>query len=140
MVTARPFKVPANAKIYSLLGMQLIEINDGLRDQLSPYSFETLLVVDPGKTQASNGFRPGDAFWDTDARERIKDFHDLVKQLLAACETQKKSGRLTYSVGMYYDYIRPHEARSSTLFLNLKQEDVAELQNLLKPQSDLQSR
>ena len=134
-IVAQPIQLPPGTAVHTLFGMKLVDVDDDVRNRLSLYPSEAILILEPGPNAARLGLgqvEQGDCFWNVDDA-RIKDTNDFARHLLAACEPQKRAGWATFSVRVIYTALRAGNDSDGHAHMRLTEQDLAELEKSVSP-------
>ena len=113
--------------------MKIADISDNIRAQLSLYTTNRLLVLDPGPNTGRLGFKnlkPGDTIDAIGSYDRSQTFKDFARRLLAACEQQANKDLVAYKILVVYSSDRPAGAWSTTDVITLTPADLATIRAL----------
>jgi 5-hydroxyisourate hydrolase-like protein (transthyretin family) len=131
-VGLKAIKLPANLKLYTVLGMQLADVTSELRSIYDVVDgFGGALIVDPGKDSDRlniGGLAEGDLFFSVGSTRRIGSVSEFVNQILA--ETAGQNGD-EYSVRVVYNFstVDSDTARTTRL-MKFTKDDRKQLQIL----------
>jgi hypothetical protein len=129
-VRLRDIELPAGLKTYSVLGMQLADVNPEVKDAYDLWNDKGAVIVDPGKKsdrlqigQLAEGY----CFWLV-GNEHVANVREFIEQILA----QTGDGNAgEFSVRVVYSLSTPEFDGTNTQYLKLTIRDVGQLKATL---------
>lgn len=129
-VRLRDIELPAGLKTYSVLGMQLADVNSEVKDAYDLRNDKGAVIIDPGKN--SDRLKIGQlaesyCFWLV-GNEEVASVREFIEQILA--ETANRNGK-EFSVRVVYSLSTLDFDGANTQYLRLTKADVEQLQATL---------
>jgi hypothetical protein len=133
-VALHPLILSDKTVVHELFGMKLVDVDEKLQSQLDLYDSSGVLILDPGanfKRLDIGTIQAGDYFWMV-GNDRVKNFDEFAKHLLDSCREQQKRGRSNFLERVVYGLTRDDFEGTNTEQIRLDENDLAELEKVVK--------
>jgi hypothetical protein len=129
VVRLKPIMVPAGAKSYSVLGMQLADVTPALKSAYDVRYDSGAMILDPGPDADRlkiGELAEGDVFWMV-GQQRVGSVREFVDRLLAEPGLQIDGER---RIRVVYNFIRVDAVGNNTQHIRFTEDERKQLQML----------